>query len=153
MPMIYETRMESEERRLEIDIPTLIAIATLAWVLVVVAEKHPPGTAAAQPGDGAGLFRVCNPDGAVRAGRGEPGNTDHLGMAGVLHLRCLGAGAEHRVGQRDESKLVIVEQVKGHPNRNVVEKKQMSCKCRPYDVVIPSPIPIMWIKFKKRRTS
>jgi len=36
---------------------------------------------------------------------------------------------------------------------HVVPNHRMSCKCRPYDVVIPSPIPIMWIKFKKRRTS
>ncbi len=39
MPVIYEIRIKSEGDRPEIDIPTLIAIATLAWVLVNVSHE------------------------------------------------------------------------------------------------------------------
>jgi len=34
----------------------------------------------------------------------------------------------------------MLNQVKGRPTRNVVEKKQMSCECRVHAVVILSPI-------------
>jgi len=41
----------------------------------------------------------------------------------------------------------MLNQAKGRVKRNVVEKKQMSCKCRPHAVVILSPIPIMGVEF------
>jgi hypothetical protein len=47
--------------------------------------------------------------------------------------------------------LVMLNQAKGRPNRNVVSKKQMTCECRPHAVVILDLTPDNGVKPKKEK--